>query len=88
LGLPGQRNDLDKMAGRPFLRKLMLRVPRPLWPTTKPRGNVIAFDEDGRVLVDLQDPSGTSPLTTGATETAQRLYIHNADGKNLGWLAH
>ncbi|MFC3378921.1 SMP-30/gluconolactonase/LRE family protein [Rugamonas sp. CCM 8940] len=87
LGLAGQRNDLDKMAGRPFLRKLMLRVPRPLWPTPKPYGHVIAFDEDGRVLADLQDASGNSPLTTGATETAQRLYIHNADGKSLGWLA-
>ena len=87
LGLAGQRNDLDKMAGRPFLRKLMLRVPRPLCPPPKPSGHVTAFDEDGRVLADLQDPGGASPLTTGATETAQRLYIHNADGKSLGWLA-
>lgn len=86
LGLAGPRNDLDKMAGKPFLRRLMLRVPRALWPDPKPYGHVLAFGEDGKVLADLQDPSGKSPVTTGATETVHGLYIHNVDGKNLGWL--
>jgi sugar lactone lactonase YvrE len=87
LGLAGQRNELDAMAERPFLRELVLRIPRALWPTPKPYGHVIAFTEDGRVVADLQDRSGASPTTTGATETADRLYIQNVDGKSLGWLA-
>ncbi|MES2299192.1 MAG: SMP-30/gluconolactonase/LRE family protein [Pseudomonadota bacterium] len=86
LGLSGPRNDLDAMAQHPFLRRLMLRIPRALWPTPKPYGHVIAFDEDGKVLVDLQDPSGNAALTTGATETPGRLYIQNADAHSLGWL--
>lgn len=53
----------------------------------KPYGHVIALSEDGKVLDDLQDPSGASPLTTGVTETADRLYIQNANGGSLGWLA-
>ncbi len=85
LGLAGQRNDLDAMAGRPFMRRLMLRIPRMLWPDPKPYGHVIAFAEDGKMLADLQDPSGTSPLTTGITETADRLYVHNVNGSYLGW---
>lgn len=87
LGLAGQRNGLDAMAPYPALRKVMLRIPRALWPTPRPYGHVMAFTEDGAVVADLQDPGGSSPLTTGVTETAGRLYIHNADGKSLDWLA-
>ncbi|MES2151837.1 MAG: SMP-30/gluconolactonase/LRE family protein [Pseudomonadota bacterium] len=86
LGLAGQRNDLDAMAGRPLMRKLALRIPRMFWPPPKPYGHVIAFTEDGKVVADLQDPSGNSPVTTGVTETKERLYIHNVSGKSLGWL--
>ena len=87
LGLAGQRNDLDAMAGRPYLRELALRIPRFLWAMPKPYGHVIALGEDGKVQGDWQDPGGASPLTTGVTETADRLYIHNADAGSLGWLA-
>lgn len=86
LGLAGQRNDLDRAAERPFLRELVLRIPRALWPKPRPYGHAIAFTEDGRVIADLQDPGGSSPSTTGVTETADRLYIHTVDGKSLGWL--
>lgn len=86
LGLAGQRNDLDAMAERPFLRELALRVPRMLWSMPKPYGHVMALTEDGTVLADLQDPGGAALLTTGVTETADRLYIHNANGNSLGWL--
>lgn len=86
LGFGGQRNDLDAMAQHPFLRSMVLRIPRLLWNKPKPYGHVMAFTEEGKVVADLQDPSGHSPLTTGVTETATRLYIHNADGKSLGWL--
>ena len=75
------------MAERPFLRELVLRIPRAFWPMPKPYGHVIAFTEDGKVVANLQDPGGASPTTTGATETADRLYIQNVDGKSLGWLA-
>lgn len=87
LGLAGQRNVLDRMAQWPFLRRVVLRVPRILWQLPKPYGHVMAFTEDGKVVADLQDPSGNSPITTGLTETKDRLYIHNVNGNSLGWLA-
>ena len=86
LGLAGPRNDLDKMADKPYLRKLMLRVPRALWPEPPPYGHVLAFTDDGRVVADLQDPGPGSPLTTGATERGGRLYIHSADARGIGWM--
>jgi sugar lactone lactonase YvrE len=86
LGFSGPRSaNVDAMAGQPFLRKLTLRLPRSLWPLPKAYGHVIAFTEDGRVVADMQDPSGGYPETTGLTETADRLYVQNLHLKVLGW---
>ena len=38
------------------------------------------------VVEDLQDPSGAYPETTGATETADRLYIHSLHAHAIGWM--
>jgi sugar lactone lactonase YvrE len=78
---------VDAMADKPFLRKLTLRLPRALWPVPKAYGHVMAFTEDGRVVSDLQDPTGAYPETTGVTETDDRLYVQSLHAKGLGWLA-
>ena len=78
---------VDGMADKPWLRSLTLRLPRALWPVPKPYGHVIAFTEDGRVVADLQDPSGAYPETTAVTETADRLYVQSLHAKGLGWKA-
>lgn len=88
VGLSGPRSpNVDSMANKPLLRELTLRLPRALWPLPKPYGHVFAFTEDGRVVDDLQDPSGAYPQTTGLTETADRLYVQNLHLNVLGWKA-
>ena len=87
LAFSGPRSPkVDAMADKPWLRRLTLRLPRAWWPVPKPYGHVMAFDENGRVLADLQDPSGGYPQTTGVTEAAERLYIQNLHNHALGWL--
>jgi sugar lactone lactonase YvrE len=87
LGFAKPRNaTVDKMADKPFLRKLTLRLPRALWPVPRPYGHVIAFTEDGRIVADLQDPTGAYPETTAITETPGRLYVQSLHAKALGWL--
>jgi sugar lactone lactonase YvrE len=87
VGLFRPRNPAaDGLAQRPFLRKVLLRLPRFLLPLGVPYGHVFAIDEDGRVTEDLQDPSGAYPEATGATETADRLYIHSLHAHSIGWL--
>lgn len=87
LAFSGPRSpDVDAMAGKPFLRELTLRLPRVLWPLPKGYGHVMAFGEDGKIVADLQDPSGAYPQTTGVTETADRLYIQNLHLNVLGWM--
>jgi sugar lactone lactonase YvrE len=86
-GLAKPRNSLvDKIADKPFLRKVTLRLPRFLWPIPKAYGHVFAFTEDGKVTEDLQDPSGAYPETTGVTETPTRLYIQSLHSKTIGYL--
>jgi len=87
VGLFRPRNPAaDALAQRPFLRKVLLRLPRFLLPLGKPYGHVFAFDESGRVVEDLQDPTGAYPETTGATETAGRLYVHSLHAPSIGWM--
>jgi sugar lactone lactonase YvrE len=87
VGLFKPRNPAaDSLAERPFLRKVLLRLPRLLLPLGESYGHVFAIDEDGRVTDDLQDPSGAYPEATGATETADRLYIHSLHAQGIGWL--
>ena len=87
LGLAKPRNPtIDNLATKPFMRKLTLRLPRAMWPVPKAYGHVMAFTEDGKVVADLQDPSGAYPETTGVTETNDRLYIQSLHAKGLGWM--
>jgi sugar lactone lactonase YvrE len=87
IGLFKPRNPAaDGLAGKPFMRKVLLRLPRFLLPLGESYGHVFAFDENGRVTADLQDPSGAYPETTGVTETADRLYIHSLHAHAIGWL--
>ena len=72
------------MARKPWLRALTMRLPRQLWPVPPAYGHVIAFDEEGRVVADLQDPSGRLPETSGATEHQGQLYVQSLHAEALG----
>jgi sugar lactone lactonase YvrE len=75
---------IDRMAGRPWLRAVTLRLPESMWPVPPVYGHVIAFDEDGRVVADLQDPAGHIAETSGVTESGGRLYIHSLHAGAFG----
>jgi sugar lactone lactonase YvrE len=75
---------IDRMAGKPWLRAMTLRLPEAMWPVPPVYGHVIAFDEDGRVVADLQDPAGRIAETSGVTESGGRLYIHSLHAGAFG----
>ena len=86
LGFAKPRSALLEKISTPFLLKLTLRLPRAMWPVPKAYGHVIAFTEDGKVVADLQDPSGAYPEATAVTETTDRLYIQSLHARELGWM--
>jgi sugar lactone lactonase YvrE len=59
LALVTPRNALlDKLLPRPFLRKIVPRLPSFLQPAPERYGFVLGLDAEGRVARNLQDPSG------------------------------
>ncbi|MBH0237904.1 SMP-30/gluconolactonase/LRE family protein [Methylobrevis sp. L22] len=88
VGLFRPRNPAaDSLSGWPSLRSVIARLPRSMLPLGAPYSHVFAIDESGRVVEDLQDPSGGYPETTGATETADRLYVQSLHAQTIGWMA-
>jgi sugar lactone lactonase YvrE len=77
---------IDRMASHPRLRAVTLRLPKSLWPVPPTYGHVVAFDEDGRVVADLQDPAGRLAETSGVTENGGRLYVHSLHAPAFGVL--
>lgn len=76
----------DNHAARPWLRAMALRLPKALWPVPPAYGHVFAFDENGRIRVDLQDPGGSYPEATSVTEHAGKLYVQSLHARTLGVL--
>jgi len=85
IGLTKPRSEaIEGMSDKPWLRALTLRLPRSMWPVPPAYGHVIAFDEHGRVVADLQDPAGRIAETSGVTEHGGRLYIHSLHAGAFG----
>jgi sugar lactone lactonase YvrE len=67
---------LDKLLPRPFLRKVVLRLPEFMQPAPQRHGFVLGLDRDGRVVANLQDPSGQSfALVSNVLEHQGKLYL-------------
>lgn len=76
MALISPRNKLvDNLSEKPFLRKVIQRMPKFIRPRATAYGHIIAIDGNGRVLKDLQDPKTGYPQNTSVTETKEFLYI-------------
>ncbi|PHS25676.1 MAG: strictosidine synthase [Robiginitomaculum sp.] len=86
LGLTSPRSaPLDKLSDKPFMRKIVQRLPATFRPKAENYGFVLNFSLDGHVLNILQDPKGTYPLTTGAFEPGDGwLYISSLSASSIG----
>ena len=77
---------LDSLSDKPFLRKIVQRLPSAIRPKAKPYGHIVALNENGEVIADLQDPDAGYPINTSVTETDRYLYIGSLFTKELGRL--
>ena len=76
VAIPSPRDKvLDALLPRPWLRHIVVRLPDELQPQPKRHGFVLGFDAAGRVVHNLQDPSGRVALSTGAREHQGRIYV-------------
>ncbi|MDJ0653141.1 MAG: SMP-30/gluconolactonase/LRE family protein [Xanthomonadales bacterium] len=87
VALVSPRNALlDRLSDKPWLRSVVQRLPGWLRPEAVPYGHIVAFDADGKVVLDLQDPAGTYPLNTSVLETEEYLYLGSLVSPSIGRL--
>ena len=88
VGLAAPRNALlDNLSDRPWLRKVVQRLPASVRPKAVPSSHVVAFDGDGQILMDMQDPDARFPTLTGVLETQRSLYLTSLFGHRLPVIA-
>lgn len=87
IGLVAPRNGvLDELADRPWLRKMVQRLPATFRPKATPSSHVIAITGDGDVLMNLQDSAAQLPALTGVYETRTTLWLSSLFGNRVGRL--
>jgi len=87
IGLVFPRNKLiDALSGKPWLRKMILRLPEAMRPQPEASAHVIAISPDGQVLMNLQDTAATMPALTGVYETPDTLWLTSLLGNRVGRL--
>jgi sugar lactone lactonase YvrE len=88
LGFAAPRNDLlDKVSDKPWLRKVIQRLPAAFRPKAVPASHVIAFNGEGEILMNMHDPNARFPTLTGVLETRQSLYLTSLFGHQLPVIA-
>jgi sugar lactone lactonase YvrE len=84
VGLVAPRVEiLDTLSDKPFLRKVVQRLPAGVRPKAEPYSHVIAIDGNGEVLMNLRDPAARFPSLTGVYETRNSLYLTRLFGNEL-----
>ena len=88
LGFAAPRKAVvDRLADNPFLRKAVMRLPKLLRPAAELSSHVIAFNDDGVILMNMQDPEARYPTLTGVLETRDYLYLTTLYGNVLPVIA-
>ena len=88
IGLVAPRNDLlDKLSSKPWLRKVVQRLPAAIRPSAEASSHVIAITGDGEVLMSLQDSTAELPALTGVYESPEGLWVSSLFGHYVGRLA-
>ena len=88
LALVTPRNHLlDRLLPRPFLRKVIMRLPKFMQPAPARYGFILGLDLNGRVKHNLQDSSGTSfALISDVLEHEGKLYLGSIGEDSIGRL--
>lgn len=88
LAMPTPRKPIaDVSARHPWMRELMVRLPRAFWPKPDRYGLAVAIDENGMILKSLHDPSGDHlRMITSVMPYQGKLYFGSLENDRIGRL--
>jgi len=88
VALSGPRSpELEALAGRPWVRKVLLRMPAPVREGMLGRvAWALALDTEGHVVHNLQDPTGAYGSLASVIEANGRLYFGGIRTTAIGWV--
>lgn len=88
LAMPTPRKAIaDVSARHPWMRELMVRLPRAFWPKPDRYGLAVAMDEEGRLLKSLHEPSGEHlRMITTVMPYRGHLYFGSLENDRIGRL--
>jgi len=76
---------IDNLADKPFIRKMIMRLPESLQPAPERYGFIIGIDGEGNVIHNLQDPSpGSFSPITSVEEHEGYLYLGSLTYSGFG----
>lgn len=87
VALPSPRlDDLEKLWGNVFIRKLLIRLPESLRAVepTPFYGWVIGIDESGKIVHNFQDPEGSYGTITSVNQFDEELYFGSIAMSSVG----
>ncbi|MEM7656002.1 MAG: SMP-30/gluconolactonase/LRE family protein [Bacteroidota bacterium] len=88
VAIPSPRNSmLDHLLPKPFLRKVVHRLPEAVQPNPTRYGMVLGLDETGQVRHNLQATDGDIAFITSVKEVNGTLYLGSLEEPRIGILA-
>jgi sugar lactone lactonase YvrE len=78
--------DVEATLPRPFLRKIIMRLPEVLLPAPKNYGFVLGLDMEGHVVYNLQDPAASYAQISSVQEQEGMLYLGSLVEDSIGRL--
>lgn len=86
VAIASPRNPLiDRLADKPFLRKVIVRLPDSVQPEAEPYAFVLGLDFQGRVIHNLQEPTGKPfKVVTSVQEHGSMLYLGSLKDTAMG----
>ena len=76
----------DDISDKPWLRKVVWRLPERFKPSIAAASHVLAISGEGDVLMNLQDTTHQLPALTGVLETRDSLWLSTLFGNRIGHL--
>ncbi|WP_316016038.1 SMP-30/gluconolactonase/LRE family protein [Roseobacter sp. HKCCA0434] len=85
VGLVSPRRPIaDRLAGYPFVRDVVWRLPEAVRPAPVHHGILMRIDGEGEILDVLQAPQGEYSLVTGGVVIGETLYVTSLGADGVG----